>query len=44
MAWAKTITVCKREPSKAKEASLWHALAAYQEAPASNEVLFREAA
>ena len=39
MAWAKTITACKREASKAKEASLQCALAAYQEALASNEVL-----
>ena len=45
MARAKTITVRKREASKAKEASLQRALAAYQEALASNEVLsVREAA
>ena len=45
MARAKTIPACKREASKAKEASLQHALAAYQEALASNEVLsVREAA
>jgi|SRR5882757_3329106 len=42
---AKTITVRKREASKANEASLQRALAAYQEALASNEVLsVREAA
>jgi hypothetical protein len=29
----------KREASKAKELVLWHALATYQEALASNEVL-----
>ena len=45
MARAKTITARKREASKAKEASLQRALAAYQEALASNEVLsVREAA
>ena len=39
MAWAKTTTVLKRDASNAKEALLQHALAAYQEALASNEVL-----
>jgi len=42
---AKVTTVIKREASKAKEAHLQHALAAYQEALLSNEVLsFNEAA
>ena len=45
MARAKTATVLKRDASSAKEASLQRALAAYQEALASNEVLsVREAA
>ena len=39
MAWAKTTTVLKRDASNAKEALLQCALAAYQEALASNEVL-----
>ena len=45
MARAKTATVIKREASNAKEVQLQHALAAYQEALLSNEVLsVREAA
>jgi hypothetical protein len=45
MVRAKTKTVLKREASKAKEELLQHALVAYQEALASNEVLsVREAA
>ena len=45
MVHAKAATVIKREASKAKEEHLQHALAAYQEALLSNEVLsVREAA
>ena len=39
MVWAKAQATLKREASKAKELALQHALAAYQEALTSNEVL-----
>ena len=39
MAWAKTSAALKRDASNAREASLQCALAAYQEALASGEVL-----